>query len=73
MGPGCAIENAVVGPYVSMAEGVTIRDSIVRDSILAEGAHVEGAVLEGSIVGPEVRVHGRARTVNLGENSEVTW
>jgi glucose-1-phosphate thymidylyltransferase len=71
--PGCAIENAVVGPYVSMAEGATIRDSIVRDSILAEGAHVEGAVLEGSIVGPEVRVRGRARTVNLGENSEVTW
>ncbi len=73
VGPGCAIENAVVGPYVSMAEGASIRDSIVRDSILAEGAHVEGAVLEGSIVGPEVRIRGRAQTVNLGENSEVTW
>jgi len=73
VGPGCTIENAIVGPYVSMSEGATIRDSIVRDSILAEGAHVEGAVLEGSIVGPEVRVRGRARTVNLGENSEVTW
>jgi ADP-glucose pyrophosphorylase len=56
-----------------MAEGVTIRDAIVRDTILADGAHVEGAVLEGSIVGPEARVHGRARTVNLGDNSEVTW
>ena len=73
VGPGCAIENAVVGPYVSLAEGATIRDSVVRDSILAEGAHVEGAFLEGSIIGPEVRVSGRARTVNLGENSEVTW
>lgn len=71
--PGCAIENAVVGPHVSMAEGATIRDSIVRDSILAEGAHVEGVVLESSIVGPEVRVRGRARIVNLGDNSEVTW
>jgi len=73
VGTGCAIENAVVGPHVSMAEGVTIRDSIVRDSILAEGAYVEGAVLEGSILGPDARVRGRARTVNLGENSEVTW
>jgi glucose-1-phosphate thymidylyltransferase len=73
VGPGCAIENAVVGPYVSLAEGATIRDSVVRDSILAEGAHVEGAFLEGSIIGPAVRVRGRARTVNLGENSEVTW
>lgn len=73
MGPGCAIENAIVGPHVSMAEGVTIRDAIVRDSILADGAHVEGAVLEGSIVGPDARVRGRARTLNLGDNSEVTW
>ena len=73
VGPGCAIENAVVGPYVSLADGATIRDAIVRDSILAEGAHIEGAFLEGSIIGPAVRVRGRARTVNLGENSEVTW
>jgi glucose-1-phosphate thymidylyltransferase len=73
VGPGCAIENAVVGPYVSLAEGATIRDSVVRDSILAEGAHIEGAFLEGSIIGPAVWVRGRARTVNLGENSEVTW
>jgi glucose-1-phosphate thymidylyltransferase len=73
VGPGCAIENAIVGPYVSMAEAVTIRDAVVRDSILADGAHVEGAVLEGSIVGPEARIRGRARTVNLGDNSEVIW
>jgi glucose-1-phosphate thymidylyltransferase len=73
VGPRCAIENSIVGPHVSMAEGVTIRDAIVRDTILADGAHVEGAVLEGSIVGPESRVRGRARTVNLGDNSEVTW
>lgn len=71
--PGCSIENAVVGPHVSMGEGATIRDSIVRDSILAEGARVESAVLEGSILGPESRVQGRVRSVNLGENSEVEW
>ena len=71
--PGCAIENAVVGPHVSMAEGATFRDSIGRAAILAERALGEGAVLEGSIVGPEVRVRGRARIVNLGDNSEVTW
>lgn len=73
VGPRCVIENAIVGPHVSLAEGVTIRDAIVRDTILADGAHVEGAVLEGSIVGPEATVRGRARTLNLGDNSEVTW
>jgi glucose-1-phosphate thymidylyltransferase len=73
VGAGCAIENAVVGPHVSLADGAAIRDSVVRDSILAEGARVDGVVLEGSIIGPDVQVRGRARTLNLGENSEVTW
>ena len=73
LGAGCTIENAVVGPHVSLADGATIRDAVIRDSILGEGAHVEGAVLEGSIIGPGAFVRGRARTVNLGENSEVEW
>jgi glucose-1-phosphate thymidylyltransferase len=58
---------------VSLADGATIRDAVVRDSILGAGARVEGAVLEGSIIGPGAFVRGRARTVNLGENSEVEW
>jgi len=71
--PSCVIEGSVVGPHVSLGDGVTIRNAIVRDSVLAEGALVENAVLEGSILGPDVRVRGRVRTVNLGENSEVEW
>lgn len=73
VGSDCTIENAVVGPHVSVADGATIRDAIVRDSILGEGSQVLGAVLEGSIVGAGAVVRGRARTVNLGENSEVEW
>ena len=73
VGSDCTIENAVVGPHVSIADGATVRDAIVRDSILGEGARVEGAVLEGSIIGAGAVVRGRARTVNLGENSEVEW
>ena len=30
VGPRCAIENSIVGPHVSMAEGVTIRDAVLR-------------------------------------------
>jgi glucose-1-phosphate thymidylyltransferase len=71
--PSCAIEGSVVGPHVSLGAGASIRNSIVRDSVVAEGAVVENAVLDGSILGPDVRVRGRVRTVNLGENSEVEW
>jgi glucose-1-phosphate thymidylyltransferase len=69
----CVIENAVVGPHVSLARGATIRDSVVRDSIIAERASVEGLVMERSIIGPDVRVRRRPAILNLGELSEIEW
>ena len=70
---GCVIENAVVGPHVSLARGATIRDAVVRDSIIAENAVVEGLVLERSIIGPDVRVRRRPAVLNLGNGSEIEW
>lgn len=73
IGPDCTLENAVVGPWVSLQRGATVRDAVVRDSIVGEGATIEGAVLERSILGPAARVRGRPRTLDLGDGSEVTW
>jgi glucose-1-phosphate thymidylyltransferase len=70
---GCVIENAVVGPHVSLGRGATVRDAVVRDSIIAENALVEGLVLERSIIGPEARVRRRPAVINLGHGSEMEW
>ncbi|MDX1623296.1 MAG: sugar phosphate nucleotidyltransferase [Gemmatimonadota bacterium] len=73
VGPDCVIERAVVGPHVSVSRGATIRDSVVRDAIVGPGALVERVVLEDSILGPDVRVRGRARSLDLGDDSKLTW
>ncbi len=70
---GCVIENAVVGPHVSMARGAVVRDAVVRDAILAENALVEGVVVEHAIVGPDARIRHRLATLNLGDGSELEW
>lgn len=69
----CVIENAVVGPHVSLARGATVRDAVVRNSIIAENAVVEGMFLERSIIGPDVRVTRRPAVLNLGNGSEIEW
>lgn len=69
----CLVENAVVGPHVSMASRAVVRDAIVRDSIVAEGASIEGLVLERSIIGPDVRLRRRPAVLNLGDHSEMEW
>lgn len=63
--------NAIVGPYVSVGDGATIRDSIVSDSIVADDASVEKAILRGSIVADNARVVGHAYRVNVGDTSEI--
>jgi glucose-1-phosphate thymidylyltransferase len=72
IGPDCRIERAVVGPFVTLGRNAVVHEAVVRDSIIGEGASVRGCVLERSIVGPGASVVAPARTVNLGEGSNVT-
>lgn len=72
IGADCTIENAVVGPYVTLLRGATVRDSVVRDSIIGERATIQGFVIERSIIGPGVRAVASPRALNLGEESEIT-
>ncbi|MGI6368420.1 MAG: sugar phosphate nucleotidyltransferase [Anaerolineae bacterium] len=69
--PGVQMENAVIGPDVSIDEGATIRSSIVRDSIIEAGARLENSLLEGSLIGRRALVRGHYHQLNIGDNSTV--
>jgi glucose-1-phosphate thymidylyltransferase len=69
--PTAEIERSVVGPYVSVAAGAVIRDSVVRDSILNAGAVVERSVLGQSLVGEGAVVKGHFQKLNVGDSSEI--
>jgi glucose-1-phosphate thymidylyltransferase len=69
--PGAEVVASIVGPYVSVAEGVVIDHSIVRDSVLAEGSRVKDSMLEGSLIGPNARVEGKYTRLDVGDSSEI--
>lgn len=66
-----AIQNAIIGPNVSVAAGAIIRDSIVRDSIVSEYASVENLILKDSIIGDRASAHGKASSLNVGDSSQI--
>jgi len=68
---GARIEHAVVGPYVTVAAGATVRNAIVRDAIIDEGAVVEGIAIEGSLVGRNATLRGAFRRINVGDDSTI--
>jgi glucose-1-phosphate thymidylyltransferase len=68
---GVQLENAEIGPNVTIETGSVIRNSKLRDTLIGEGTTVENAELHDSVVGSQARVSGVKGTVNLGDNSEV--
>ena len=69
--PGAKLVNSIVGPYVSVADGVTISHSVVRDSVLSEGSTVKDSLLESSLIGANAVVEGGYKKLDVGDSSEV--
>lgn len=70
-GDDVVVEEAIVGPDVSVDSGSRITDSIVRNSIVGQDATLESANLEGSIVGDGAAVRSEANQLNVGDNSTI--
>ncbi|MFO0662146.1 MAG: glucose-1-phosphate thymidylyltransferase [Polyangiaceae bacterium] len=58
IGAGARIEDARIGPFTSIGEGVVVERSCVEHSVLLDGCHVTDIPrLEDSLLGRRVRVH----------------
>jgi len=63
--------GSVIGPYVTIAEGAHVVNSVLRESIVNAHARVERVVLEESIIGENATVKGRQVRINIGDSSEI--
>jgi len=65
------VENCILGPFVSVAEGAILKNSIIRDSIIGEQALVENTILDSSLVGNHAHIKGSFHQLNIGDSSEI--
>ena len=66
-----ALEGCTLGPGVSLAEGVNLRNVTASDAIIERGAKVEDSTLTHSHLGRDVTVRGAHGQLNIGDNSIV--
>ncbi len=78
IGAGAQIEDAYVGPYTSIGDGVQVRRSEVEHSIILAGSAVEdlGTRMEASLLGRDVKLtrsEGMPKTLRMmvGDKSEI--
>ncbi len=78
IGRGARVEDAYIGPFTSIGDGVTIRASEVEHSIVLEGSTITdvGGRIENSLIGRGVHISRaaskpRAYHLMLGDRSQV--
>lgn len=71
--PKATVENSVIGPFATIADGAVVKESIVRNSIVSENAKVENALLEDSIIGNNALIKGGFKRINIGDSSELEY
>jgi glucose-1-phosphate thymidylyltransferase len=69
--PSATVERSVIGPYVSIGEGVRVFESVVKNSIIADEAQVSRCIMEDSLIGARAIVEGNAKRLNVGDSSSV--
>jgi len=69
--PTCEIFQAIIGPYVTVAEGSKVTKCQISDSIIESNAVVSECVLENSIIGANAVLKGKKINLNLGDSSIV--
>jgi glucose-1-phosphate thymidylyltransferase len=68
---GVVIEQATVGPNVSVEAGTVIRRSTVRDAIVGAKCRIEDSTLTDAMLGDDVTVRGVKGSLSVGSHSEV--
>lgn len=69
--PTARVQQSIIGPYVSVAEGAVITRSVVRNSIINQGAEVSDILLTDSIIGERAGVGGNYTRLNVGDSSQM--
>jgi glucose-1-phosphate thymidylyltransferase len=69
--PEAVVQQSVIGPYVSLAAGCRVEQSIIRDSIVDTKAEIARMVVSESLVGAQAKLQGRYDAFLVGDSSEL--
>ncbi|MCD1294173.1 nucleotidyl transferase [Methanocella sp. CWC-04] len=73
IGKNAQVENSIIGPYVSIADGSIVQNSIIQDSIIGVQSEVRYMTLRSSIIGDGVVIHGKSNSLNIGDSSTIEF
>src|SRR5690606_17745765 len=71
IGDNVQINNAIVGPHVSIGANSKIENAIVKNSIIQANASVVNAVVENSMIGSFASYEASAQDLSIGDYTTI--
>ena len=68
---GVILENAVIGPFVSLEKKSTVKKSTLKHSIVQQETIIENSILTKSMLGIRTVVKNHNGEISIGDYSEV--
>ncbi|TPG65503.1 sugar phosphate nucleotidyltransferase [Hymenobacter nivis] len=73
IGPGCRIENSIIGPNVAIGDKTIVEHTILSNSIIGSYSELRSAVMHDCIVGSDASFRGLNHSLNIGDNTEIDY
>ncbi len=67
----CVLEDAVIGPNVSLSAGTTVRGGTIRDAVVGMNSTLLDCEIHDAMIGDRVRLERVRGSVTVGDDSEV--
>jgi len=71
IGDDVKLENCIIGPYASIAEGTTLKKCTVKNSLIQEHATLEDCRIVNSTIGRYAELKDVEQEVHLGDHSKI--
>jgi glucose-1-phosphate thymidylyltransferase len=71
IGDNVILENAVIGPYVSISEGTCVVNARITNSIIQKHSQVRNGILDNCLLGNFVNFDGKPEELDLGDYSTI--
>lgn len=69
IGSGVVLENAVVGPHVSIGKNSTVKNALIRNSIIQESVTISDKLIANSMIGSHAIVQGTPDDLSVSDYS----
>lgn len=73
IGKDCVLDSCIIGPHVSISNGVKMKGSIIKNSIIGANSVLEEVVLADSVIGNDTAIRGVKQSLNLGDNTQIDF